>query len=117
MVNTIAVEIHFSDIMVCGEILDSLTVLSKTRDGSQPLIDLTSAICRNIAVADADVSALTGRPTGEIPSAFSFSVNLRGVAHGIHSISLGNVSTEEGTASTNVSNMENLVDTIDNDLA
>ncbi|KAL8886169.1 MAG: hypothetical protein Q9215_006085 [Flavoplaca cf. flavocitrina] len=100
MVNTIAVEIHFSDIMVCGKILDSLTVLSKTWDDSQPSIDVTSASCKNIAVADADVSVLTGRPTGEIPSTFSFSVNLRGVAHGIHSISLGNVSTEEGTAST-----------------
>lgn len=111
MVNTIAVEIHFSDIMVCGEILDSLTVLSTTRDGSQPSIDFTSATCKNIAVADADVSALTGRPTGEIPSAFSFSVNLRDVAHGIHSISVGNVSAKEGRTSTNVSNMANLVGT------
>lgn len=100
--NTVPIEIHFSDIMVCEEILRSLTVRSKTNGSSEPWIDPTSATCRNIAVADGDVSALTGRPTGEIPSAFSFSVNLLHVTHGIHSIVLGNVTTREGRTSTNV---------------
>ncbi|KAL8851905.1 MAG: hypothetical protein Q9221_003229 [Calogaya cf. arnoldii] len=104
MANTIAIQIHFSDIMVCEEILESLTVQSTTSDGLQPSIDTTSVACRNIAVADGDVSALTGRPTGEIPSAFSFSVNLLQVTHGIHSIILGNVTARGGRTFTNSTN-------------
>ncbi|KAL8668001.1 MAG: hypothetical protein Q9168_007129 [Polycauliona sp. 1 TL-2023] len=101
LINTIAIEIHFSDIMVCEEILDSLTVQSKTQGDLQPSIDRTSASCKAIAAADSDVSVLTGRPTAEIPSAFRFSINLLNIAHGVHSIVLGNVTVRERTASTN----------------
>ncbi|KAL8801671.1 MAG: hypothetical protein Q9182_004308 [Xanthomendoza sp. 2 TL-2023] len=99
--NTVAIEIHFSDIMVCEEVLQSLTFQSTTTDGSQAMIDSNSTTCRQIAVADGDVSRLTGSPTGEIPSAFRFSVNLLEVTHGIHSVIVGNSTTKEGKASTN----------------
>ncbi|KAL8992256.1 MAG: hypothetical protein Q9169_007239 [Polycauliona sp. 2 TL-2023] len=70
---------------------------------AQPVASHNKVHTGPIAVADGDVSALTGRPTGEIPSAFSFSVNILGVAHGIHSVVLGNVTAREGQTSTNVS--------------
>ncbi|KAL8855438.1 MAG: hypothetical protein Q9178_007906 [Gyalolechia marmorata] len=101
MVNIVPIEIHFSDMMICEEVLGSLTIQSRTRDGTQPLIDPTSVTCKSVAVADGDVSALTSRPTREIPSAFSFSAILRGVTHGIHSITVGNVTTKGGRTFTN----------------
>lgn len=100
---TVPLEIHFSDIMACESVLSAVAVKSVTGGGSHASIDRKSVACRNIAVADSDVSALTGKPTGEIPCAFIFTANLIGVSHGLHQITVANVSTREGNAATNVS--------------
>ncbi|KAL8715735.1 MAG: hypothetical protein Q9220_000402 [cf. Caloplaca sp. 1 TL-2023] len=101
---TVPIQIHFSDIMVCEGVRKSLTVHSKTDNGLQASIDPKSIACRNIAIADGDVSSLTGKPTGEIPSAFSFTANLVGVRAGLHSVTVGNVTAREGRTSTNAIN-------------
>ncbi|KAL8728257.1 MAG: hypothetical protein Q9181_005404 [Wetmoreana brouardii] len=98
---TVPIKIHFSDAVLCEEILTALSLRSATEDGSQASIDRNTVTCRNIAVADGDVSSLTGKPTGEIPSAFMFAANLIGVAHGLHSITVANVTTKEARTSTN----------------
>ncbi|KAL8830931.1 MAG: hypothetical protein Q9170_005505 [Blastenia crenularia] len=97
----VSIQIHFSDIMDCDNILDALLIKSTTEDGSQASMDNDSVTCRKIAVADGDVSSLTGKPTGEIPSAFVFAADLIGVSHGLHAVTVGNVTTREGRASTN----------------
>lgn len=98
----VPIKFHFSDVMVCEEVLRSLTVRSDTEDGFQASIDPSSIDCKNVAVADSDVSSLTGKPLGEIPSTFSFAANLVDVSNGIHSIIVGNLTTREGKTSTNV---------------
>ncbi|KAI4094491.1 MAG: hypothetical protein L6R37_007234 [Teloschistes peruensis] len=97
----VPIKFHFSDVMVCEEVLRSLTVRSDTEDGFQASIDPSSIDCKNVAVADSDVSSLTGKPLGEIPSTFSFAANLVDVSNGIHSIIVGNLTTREGKTSTN----------------
>ncbi|KAL8998110.1 MAG: hypothetical protein Q9188_006170 [Gyalolechia gomerana] len=100
----VPIQLHFSDIMTCQGILSALTIKSTTEDGSQATIDSESATCNNVFLLDSDVSSLTGKPTGEIPSAFVFAINLVGVSHGLHSVMVANVSTREGRASTNAIN-------------
>ncbi|KAL8948183.1 MAG: hypothetical protein Q9222_005608 [Ikaeria aurantiellina] len=101
---TVPIQIHFSDIMVCEQVLKSLAINSSTENGLQASIDPSSIACRNIAIADGDVSSLTGKPTGEIPSVFSFAANLVGVRAGLHSVTIGNVTAREGRTSTNAIN-------------
>jgi alpha-1,3-glucan synthase len=94
---TVLIEIHFSDEMDCNEVLKSITLDSKTADGSVPSIDESSAACH---VVDAEG---TLNFTAQIPSGWKFSAKLKNVSNGVHRLTVKNATTQNGDASTKVS--------------
>ena len=100
--NTVPIEFHFSQEMNCENVLDAISISSSTEDGSLPLLNRSSVVCRESIDTEAFVSRYTGSITGQIPSAWFLAAKLENVSDGVHRITLSNVTTKEGNASTNV---------------
>lgn len=94
----IRIEVHFSDEMECDAITRNIQIESKTVDQSTAQVDEGSVQCR-AAPPDSDQAKWVGAPQ----TAFVYSVDIIDLAHGIHDISVRNVSTKDGNATTNVS--------------
>ena len=101
--DTVPIELHFSDEMNCKDLVDSISINSTTADGSDASIDRNSVECHLEFDTTTYVSKYTGSITGQIATAWKFSANLVNVADGVHSVTVSNVTTEQGNASTNVS--------------
>ena len=100
--NTVPIEFHFSQQMDCEEVIDTITNSSSTEDGSLPSLNRSSVVCRRSTDTEAFVSRYTGSITGQIPAAWFFAAKLENVSDGVHTITVSNVTTKEGNASTNV---------------
>ncbi|ORY55827.1 uncharacterized protein BCR38DRAFT_461815 [Pseudomassariella vexata] len=77
---TIPIEIHFSMAMDCSSVTDTLVINSTTLDGNTASIDGSSVVCTAIE--------------NDTPE---FVANLENVSHGIHTFSVKNASTGNGT--------------------
>lgn len=100
--DTIPIELHFSDEMNCNSVVDSISFKSTTSDGSTPSLDKDSVNCHTTFDTTTFMSPHTGSVTGQIPSAWKLMGNLVNVSEGVHSMTVSNVTTEQGNASTNV---------------
>ena len=106
--NTVPIELRFSQEMNCDEVQRSITINSTTTDGSNPSIDIASVACKTIFDTTAVVSQYTGPITGQIPSTWALTANLVNVSDGVHSITVSNVTSQAGNASTNVSTLKTI---------
>ena len=100
--NSVPIEFHFSQEMNCESVLDAITISSSTEDGSLPSLNRSSVVCRKDVDTKAFVSKYTGLITGQIPSTWFFAAKLDNVSDGVHKVTVTNVTTREGNASTNV---------------
>lgn len=87
-------ELHYSQEMSCDDLVSAISISSTTGDGSVPKLDTSSVNCTT--VADTPITDYTGG----IPTTWTMTGKLTGVAHGVHRISVGNVSTNDATMST-----------------
>ena len=101
--DTIPIELHFSDEMNCNSAVGSISINSTTEDGSVASLDKDSVDCHLAFNTTTFVSEYTGPVTGQIPSAWKLTGNLVNVSNGVHSVTVSNVTTQQGNASTNVS--------------
>ena len=101
---TVPIAIYFSDEMGCKEVQDAISLISTTVDGTTPSVDNSSVSCQTTNDTTANVSKYTGPITGQIPGAWVLHATLVNVSHGVHSLTVGNVSTQAGNASTNAVN-------------
>ena len=101
--DTIPIELHFSDEMNCNSAVSSISINSTTEDGSIASLDKDSVDCRLAFNTTTFISEYTGPVTGQIPSAWKLTANLVNVSNGVHSVTVSNVTTQQGNASTNVS--------------
>lgn len=88
---TVPVEIHFSHSMSCDSVTSGLTVNSTTSDGSVARINNATVTCASLEAVD-DVK-FVGQPA----SVWKFTADLENVSHGIHTLTISNASTTNGT--------------------
>ncbi|KAG9855552.1 alpha-1,3-glucan synthase, partial [Aureobasidium melanogenum] len=85
----------FSRAMNCSSILEAISINSTTQTGVAPYFDASSVSCKNITADDSQ------RFVGEILSTFQWSANLINVGHGVHTYTVVNATSADGTAFTN----------------
>lgn len=101
---TVPIAFYFSDEMNCKQVQGAISLNSATVDGTTPTIDNSSVACQTTNDTTANVSKYTGPITGQIPGTWVLHANLVNVSDGVHSVTVGNVSTQAGNASTNAIN-------------
>ncbi|KAI2910628.1 CAZyme family GH13 [Aspergillus niger] len=90
----VEVEIYFSEEMDCDSVTKSITLSSSTEIGKVPSVDSGSVNCKSVPATNTSW-------TGQIPGVWMWAANLTGVYNGIHRLTVNNVSTESGNATTN----------------
>lgn len=98
---TIPFELHFSDEMDCQKVQDAITFTSTVENAKTPSLDANTIKCTKTNDTIVYVSKNTGPITGVIPSEWRITGNIVNVSHGIHTLTLANVSTWAGNTSTN----------------
>jgi alpha-1,3-glucan synthase len=93
----IRVEFHFSEDMDCSSITNSLTAKSRALENRTARFDLDSISCQTMAATDAATW------TGALPDIYNYSIVLTNVLHGVHELTVNNVSNKDGSRKTNVS--------------
>ncbi len=101
---TVPIAFYFSDEMNCKQVQSAISFNSATVDGTTPSIDNSSVACQATNDTTAIVSKYSGPITGQIPGTWVLHANLVNVSDGVHSVTVGNVSTQVGNASTNAIN-------------
>ncbi|KAG8533939.1 uncharacterized protein KY384_001680 [Bacidia gigantensis] len=94
--DSIPIEFHFSASMDCDQLKKSIVINSTTADGKTAQIDGGSVQCK-------DLTSVNENPipwVGSVESTWMISANLVQVSEGVHQITLNNVSTKDGSAST-----------------
>ncbi|KAH8653740.1 alpha-1,3-glucan synthase [Xylariales sp. PMI_506] len=87
---TVPIEIHFSIPMDCESVTNSLLVSSTTEDGITARIDNSTVSCNS-------TEATTPQYVGQPATTWSFSANLIDVSHGIHTVTVRNATSQNGT--------------------
>lgn len=93
---TIPIQIHFSDIMNCTSVKESLYINSTTQMGVTAELDEDSITC--VAV-EADEPQFVGG----VPTTWIFRANITNVYNGVHQFTVNNATTNVTFASTNSS--------------
>lgn len=93
---SIRVEFHFSQPMSCQQITETLQINSTTSNGQVARLDPNSVQCKNVSSAEEDRTAWSG----QVDTTWTFVGTLENVADGIHQVTLNNISTSDGSAST-----------------
>ncbi|KAK7732518.1 hypothetical protein SLS53_008403 [Cytospora paraplurivora] len=105
---TVPIEIHFSQRMDCDSITSGLTVNSTTDDGQVARINNGSITCAAIdAVTDV-------RYVGQPATLWKFTAELENVSHGIHTLTITNASSTNGTYTNSVDRFMFRLGTSDN---
>lgn len=91
---TLPFEIHFSRPMDCDSVKSSIRISSTTENNQTAELDSTSITCSPID-AEQDIPGLVA----QVGTAWVFSARLANVFNGIHSISVNNATTEDGSGS------------------
>ncbi|KAH0284135.1 hypothetical protein M436DRAFT_61172 [Aureobasidium namibiae CBS 147.97] len=92
---TVPVTLLFSREMNCSSILDSISFKSTTQTGIMPYFEPSSVSCKNIT------TNASQNFVGETLSTFEWSAILANVSHGVHTYTVSNATSVEGTAFTN----------------
>ncbi|KAI4719930.1 alpha-1,3-glucan synthase [Aureobasidium sp. EXF-10727] len=92
---SLPITLLFSREMNCSSILDSISINSTTQTGLAPSFDASSISCRNITQKSSQ------RFVGETLSAFEWTASLMNVGHGVHTYTVVNATSVDGTAFTN----------------
>lgn len=87
----VSIQIQFSTEMNCTSVTDSLTISSTTQDGIT-----ASLVTDTISCASVEPNA-TSYYIGEVPTYWTFSVDLQNVSHGVHSFTVNNASSANGS--------------------
>lgn len=103
--STVLIELHFSDEMNCINVVNAMSTSSTTEDGSVASLDKDSVKCQIEHDTKTSVSPYTGSITGQIPSSWKLTAKLVNVSDGVHSVTISNATTEQGNASTSVSDL------------
>jgi alpha-1,3-glucan synthase len=85
---TMPIELGYSTEMDCDSITDSIVLNSTTEKGITPTLDTSSINCTKIAARTTSHNFV-----GEIPTVWTWSANLKNVHHGIHQVTVKNVSS------------------------
>ena len=93
VLETVDIELHFSDSMSCDSVTSSLKLTSDVEDDSLATVDTGSVSC-------SDVDAAPTKHAGERPTTWVYKARLLDVAHGVHRVTITNVTTSDGKAST-----------------
>lgn len=87
----VTIEIYFSTSMDCDSVADSLTVESHTQDATTAALINGTASCSSVEANT--TSAYAGQPA----SLWMFAAELGNVSHGIHTFTVSNASTGNGS--------------------
>ncbi|KAJ5949119.1 hypothetical protein N7454_000703 [Penicillium verhagenii] len=85
---TIPIQLGYSMEMDCDIITNAITLNSTTEKGITISLDTSSVVCANVTAR-----TTSNNYTGEIPTVWTWSANLTNAYHGIHQITVANVST------------------------
>ncbi|KAJ6013120.1 hypothetical protein N7522_003475 [Penicillium canescens] len=86
--DTIPIQLGYSKAMDCDSITDAISLNSTTEKGIVASLDTSSVKCTNITTRTTGNNFI-----GEIPTAWIWTANLNNVYHGIHRLTVANVST------------------------
>ena len=92
------IEFHFSVPMDCKDLQDSLRINSTTADSQVARLDADSVNCTKIT----DGRAPSSLYSGGVNTTWIFAAKLVDVSSGVHTVTISNVSTEDGTSFTKV---------------
>lgn len=87
----VSIEIHFSTAMDCTSISDSLSIASHTQDGVTAELLPGTASCSSVELDES--ASYTGQPA----TVWNYTAVLGSVAHGIHTFTVSNASTGNGS--------------------
>ncbi|KZF22864.1 glycosyltransferase family 5 protein [Xylona heveae TC161] len=94
--DTVAIELDFSTPMDCDSVRDNMEFQSSTEDRVTAKLDRSSIKCLTVAKVEAP------KWPGGIPTAWTFKANLVDVSHGIHQITIRNVTSQNSTFTNSV---------------
>lgn len=86
----VPIEIHFSQEMDCANVAKALVIESTAQGGRVAEVDMTTVSC---AVLEDEIQA----QAGYVPSSFTFKATLQNVANGIHTYTIVNATTMDGS--------------------
>lgn len=92
---TLPIELGYSTEMECRSVTRAISLNSTTEKGISASFDKDSASCKKISARTTNNNFV-----GEIPTVWTWSANLTNVHHGIHQLTIANISSSSG-ASTN----------------
>lgn len=92
----LSIQIQFSTAMNCSSVTDRLIINSTTQDG------VSASVVPDTVSCDSVEPIITTAYVGEVPTSWVFSAYLQNVSHGIHTFTLNNASSENGTATNSV---------------
>ncbi|KAJ5986732.1 hypothetical protein N7451_011097 [Penicillium sp. IBT 35674x] len=87
---TISIQFGYSAKMDCDSITNAITVNSTTEKGIVASLDTSSVSCTNITAR-----MTSNNYIGEVPTVWTWSANLTNIYHGIHQLTVANVSTSD----------------------
>ncbi|CAN8104147.1 unnamed protein product [Discula destructiva] len=87
----VPIELHFSTSMKCDSVTNSLVINSTTQDGITAQLATDTISCTS--VEQSTITTLVGEPA----TVFKWSADLENVSHGIHTITVNNASTANGS--------------------
>ena len=100
----VSIEVHFSDEMDCQGVLNAMTCDSTVEGETRASLDKGSFSCSVEDDNTAFVSKYTGIVTGQMPASWKITGKLINVSAGVHTVTVGNVTNLQGSASTNAQN-------------
>lgn len=90
---TVPIEIRFNREMSCDSVVDNIFITSRTQTGQTAKLDKDSVECK-VELQDLPMKV------GEVASNWTMKGNLKDVYNGVHTITVSNVTTEDGFTST-----------------
>lgn len=89
---SIPIQLGYSKTMTCDSITKALVLDSKTEKGANATLDTSSVKCTKV-----DARTTDSKYVGEIPTVWTWSATLNNVHHGIHQVTVKNVSSSSGS--------------------
>ncbi|KAL4965240.1 alpha-1,3-glucan synthase Ags3 [Aspergillus stella-maris] len=88
---SIDIRLGYSKTMTCDDITEAIVLDSKTQKGINATLDKDSVDC-----AAVDARTTSNNFVGEIPTVWTWSATLKNLHHGIHQVTVKNVSSSDG---------------------
>lgn len=92
--DSVSVTLEFSAELDCDQLTKNIVILSATQDGSAPNVDVSTVSCGAIQAA-------APLYIGEIQSTWAWTASLVNVANGVHTLTVQNATSTDGTQFTN----------------